>query len=132
MQGAPHSSPEVIHIHLLTYTSSQRLQCKRQLIMPEQVSRRMLRVALEDPLNQRFLLVSEVCVPLYPPTVMYAQLMGEDKSRLNACAKEGWHTQSERSAPAAMPCDLKGVSGLDWSYIELVSLPECLSKGGLV
>ena len=62
-----------------------------------QVSRRMLRLALEDPLNQRFLLVSEVCIPLYPPTVLYAQLMAEDKSRLNACAKEGWHTQSDRS-----------------------------------
>ena len=62
----------------------------------EQVSRRMLRVALENPLNQRFFLVSEVCIPMYPPTVVYATLMGEDKARINACLPPGWHTQSER------------------------------------
>ena len=56
----------------------------------------MLRVALGDPLNQRFLLVSEVCIPMYPPTVLYATLMGEDKSRVNACLPPGWHTQNER------------------------------------
>lgn len=61
-----------------------------------QVVRRMLRLALQEPLNQRFLLVSEACVPMYPPTVLYASLMADDKSRINACRLPGWHRQAER------------------------------------
>jgi hypothetical protein len=45
-----------------------------------------VRAALADPLNQRFVLVSETCLPLYPPTVIYQQLMHEDRSRIDACA----------------------------------------------
>ena len=91
----------------------------------------MLRVALEDPLNQRFLLVSEVCIPLYPPTVMYAQLMGEDKSRLNACAKEGWHTQSERSAPCISALRLGAAVCVQLVMCGLLLVLECLCQGGL-
>ena len=63
-----------------------------------QVVRRMLRHALQEPLNQRFLLVSESCVPLYPPTTFYASLMADDKSRINACKLPHWHRQAERCA----------------------------------
>ena len=56
----------------------------------------MLRHALQEPLNQRFLLVSESCVPLYPPTTFYASLMADDKSRINACKLPHWHRQAER------------------------------------
>ena len=90
----------------------------------------MLRVALEDPLNQRFLLVSEVCIPLYPPTVMYAQLMGEDKSRLNACAKEGWHTQSERSAPCISALRLGAAVWFSWSCAACCWCLSACAKGG--
>ncbi|KAK9787631.1 hypothetical protein WJX73_008336 [Symbiochloris irregularis] len=61
-----------------------------------EVVRRMLRLALRDPLNQRFLLVSETCIPLYPPTVLYASLMADNVSRINACKLPGWHRQAER------------------------------------
>jgi hypothetical protein len=32
---------------------------------------------------------SETCTPLYPPHVFYLQLLSEQRSRVNACAKEG-------------------------------------------
>ena len=55
---------------------------------PEQVDaeRRLLQAALRDPLNQRFVLLSEACLPIYPPQLLWAQLMGEQKARVNACA----------------------------------------------
>lgn len=46
----------------------------------------MLAQALLDPLNQRFVLLSETCVPLYPAPLVWVQLQGETRSRLNACA----------------------------------------------
>ena len=48
--------------------------------------RRMLREALKEPRNQRFLLLSDTGVPLYPPTVVWQQLMSETKSRIDACS----------------------------------------------
>ncbi|KAK9812629.1 hypothetical protein WJX72_000912 [[Myrmecia] bisecta] len=50
-----------------------------------EAERVLLRVALKDPLNQRFLLLSETCLPIYPPQVLYAQVMSEVYSRVNAC-----------------------------------------------
>ncbi|KAK9905675.1 hypothetical protein WJX75_004479 [Coccomyxa subellipsoidea] len=41
--------------------------------------------AVRDPLNQKFVLLSESGIPLYPPTAVYAQLMAEDKSRIDSC-----------------------------------------------
>lgn len=46
----------------------------------------LMRQALADPLNQRFVLLSETCVPLYPAPLVWAQLQGETRSRVNACA----------------------------------------------
>ena len=48
-------------------------------------TRRLLAAALEDPLNQAFLLVSESDVPLYDPLTLYSTLLSEDRSRINAC-----------------------------------------------
>ncbi|BDA45402.1 probable glycosyltransferase BC10 at C-terminar half [Coccomyxa sp. Obi] len=48
-------------------------------------SRVLIREALKDKLNQRFIMLSESCAPLYPPAVVYQQLMYERKSRINAC-----------------------------------------------
>ena len=45
----------------------------------------LLSSALKEPANQRFLLLSDTGLPLYPPTLMWQQLMGETKSRINAC-----------------------------------------------
>ena len=48
--------------------------------------RNLLAAALADAANQRFLLLSESGVPLYPPAAIHAQLLSEDRSRVNACA----------------------------------------------
>ena len=48
-------------------------------------TRAMLRAGLRDPLNAKFVLLSESGIPLYPPQTLYQQLMSETKSRINAC-----------------------------------------------
>ncbi|GAB4823196.1 hypothetical protein N2152v2_010242 [Parachlorella kessleri] len=56
----------------------------------------LVQAALGDPLNQRFVLLSESCIPLYPVATVYAQLMSEGRSRVNTCPagdpkdKEQW------------------------------------------
>ena len=52
------------------------------LIMAERL---LLQTALKDEENQRFVLLSESCIPLYSPQLIYQQLMGELRSRINAC-----------------------------------------------
>ena len=65
-----------------------------------QAQRLLLRSALQDPLNQRFVFLSEACAPLIPAATMYAQLMSEPKSRINACNKPDWDRNLDRSAAA--------------------------------
>ena len=60
-------------------------------------ARNLLGAALREPLNQKFILLSESGLPLYPPTTTYLQLMQEDKSRLDSC---GMGVSSGRSCPA--------------------------------
>ena len=52
-----------------------------------EAERRLLIAALADVANQRFVLLSESCVPLFPPATVWLQLMQERRSRLNACAR---------------------------------------------
>ena len=47
--------------------------------------KRLLEASLEEPLNQRFVVLSESSVPLYPPQTVYRQLLSETFSRINAC-----------------------------------------------
>ena len=62
-------------------------------------SRVLIRHALRDPLNQRFIMVSESCAPLYPPAAVYQQLMYEKKSRINACDSDpDWYRDNYRCA----------------------------------
>ena len=44
-----------------------------------------MEAALEEPLNQRFVLLSESDIPLYPPAVVWLQLTSEQKSRVHSC-----------------------------------------------
>eukprot|EP01026_Neomeris_dumetosa_P069926 TRINITY_DN6940_c0_g1_i10.p1 TRINITY_DN6940_c0_g1~~TRINITY_DN6940_c0_g1_i10.p1 ORF type:complete len:574 (+),score=51.01 TRINITY_DN6940_c0_g1_i10:3-1724(+) len=48
----------------------------------------LLREALRDVSNHKFVLLSENCVPLRPPEVVWAQLMSERSSRVDACRHE--------------------------------------------
>lgn len=47
--------------------------------------RLLLAEALRQPLNQRFVLVSETTLPLYSGPLLYAQAMAETHSRLQGC-----------------------------------------------
>jgi len=59
--------------------------------------------ALEDPLTQRFMTVSESCIPLYSPAVTYHQLMYSEKSRINACTtREDWGLDQYRYPPPSL------------------------------
>ena len=59
----------------------------------------LLRAALLDESNKKLMLVSESCVPLYPPALIYQQLMSEPKSRINACP----HRVSSRGCDSVIP-----------------------------
>ncbi|KAK9822232.1 hypothetical protein WJX81_002852 [Elliptochloris bilobata] len=70
--------------------------------------RALLRAALDDPANQRFQLLCEHTLPLQPPLLVYAQLMSEPRSRVNACAAPGNRDQApnntmDRWTPAMLP-----------------------------
>ena len=41
------------------------------------------RACFADRLNQRFVHLSESCIPLYPPALIYMQLLHEQKSRVH-------------------------------------------------
>ena len=45
----------------------------------------LLRAALEDAENERFVLLDETAVPLYPAPATYLLLIGETRSRMRGC-----------------------------------------------
>eukprot|EP00891_Asterochloris_glomerata_P009530 jgi/Astpho2/9530/Aster-x1582 len=57
--------------------------------------RLLLAAALADPANQRFQILCEVTVPLYPPGAVYSHMLAEQKSRVAACDHPDnlWSTQ---------------------------------------
>lgn len=88
--------------------------------------------ALSDPLNSRFMLLSETCVPLYPAPLVWAQLQGETRSRLNACANasdpddETWRMAYRLAAPTpcCVPClAAAGVGCLQLLCMHATALP---------
>ena len=48
-------------------------------------ARALLRAALTEPTNDRFQLLSAATLPLWPPAVVYARLMAQPRSHLDAC-----------------------------------------------
>ena len=50
-----------------------------------EATRHLLWEAFKDPLNTRFLLLSESDIPLYDPLTLWQQLQSETKSRLDTC-----------------------------------------------
>lgn len=54
-------------------------------------TRALMAAALTNPRAAKFVLLSESDIPLYSPLTVYAQLMSEPRSRINACNKtEDW------------------------------------------
>ena len=62
-------------------------------------ARNLLTAALTDPRNAKFIMLSESGVPLYPPAATYAQLIAEEKSRMESC---GIHVRAPM--PVLAPC----------------------------
>lgn len=65
-----------------------------------EATRHLLWEAFKDPLNTRFLLLSESDIPIYDPLTMYQQLQAENSSRLDTCVHEStspwrWHPRME-------------------------------------
>ncbi|KAK9863331.1 hypothetical protein WJX84_003503 [Apatococcus fuscideae] len=87
---------------------SQRLETEWGRWSLVEASRLLLQAALQEPLNQRFVLVSESCIPLYPPTTTWQQLLSEEKSRIDACKLEGHEVHQRRWT------DLMDFEGLHW------------------
>ena len=54
-----------------------------------QAERNLMEAALGQPLNERFVLLSENCIPLYPASLVWAQLLSQPLSRIHACAVPG-------------------------------------------
>jgi Core-2/I-Branching enzyme len=54
-----------------------------------EAERVLLRAALEDPQNRRFQMLCEQTVPLYPPEVLYRELMAAPGSHVAACDAGG-------------------------------------------
>ena len=48
-----------------------------------EATRYLIMEAFRDPLNQRFVLLSESDIPLYDPLTLYSQIMWEHRSRIN-------------------------------------------------
>jgi len=76
--------------------------------------------ALEDRLNQKFMLISESGIPLYPGETMWVELMVEEKSRINACELG----VSYLSSPAHLDPGCTG--SLLWERPSAFSVEACL------
>ena len=55
-----------------------------------EAERQLLAAALAHAANQRFLLLSESCAPLYPSHLVYAEALSCGRSRVNACRLGTW------------------------------------------
>ena len=79
-----------------------------------EATRALMRAGLEDPLNQKFVLLSEAGIPLYPPDLVYVQLMSEDKSRINSCVVPGVGASPLASVAPTVLC-LASLMHRDWN-----------------
>ena len=73
----------------------QPLREVRPLLLPQeaaggalqvQAERNLIAAGLRDPSVEWFVLLSESCIPLYSAQVVWAQLISQQLSRINACA----------------------------------------------
>lgn len=51
-----------------------------------EAERRLFIASLHDRSNARFALLSESCMFLHPPAVVFLEALAENRSRINACA----------------------------------------------
>lgn len=75
----------VLTSHTMTPTPLQTRWGSFELVLAAKL---LLREALLEPTNAYFVMVSESDVPLYPPAVVYRQILSEGRSRIDACGQE--------------------------------------------
>lgn len=83
-------------------------------------ARQLLREALQDPLNQKMMMLSESGIPLWPPQFVYQQLLAENRSRLDSCGLKVRAARDLVNLPEAIICNR---STTDMSLAKL-DLPE--------
>lgn len=81
--GVRLSATERSHPATLAPARADAFQARCRDVTP--AARGLLRHALRDPWNRNFVLLSDSDVPLYPATLVYQQLVHEEKSRVSAC-----------------------------------------------
>lgn len=89
-----------------------------------EATRHLLWEAFRDPLNSRFLLLSESDIPLYDPLTLYQQLQAEAVSRLDTCRH---HSTSQWRWDPRME-----VSGRPVVWRSLLRLLRVLCGGGVL
>ena len=84
--------------------------------------RKLVEAAVADPANTWFVLLSETTVPLYPPALLWQQLMSEQRSKINACkdgVSGGWVRPAGTGAPAPILDGAAGQAGR-WGQRQLL------------
>ena len=72
--------------HKPTATPDAQADADAALVVAQmQAEINLLTAALKDPLTQRFVTLSESCVPVFPAEASWLQLMAQPLSRINAC-----------------------------------------------
>ena len=99
--------------------ASERLVTKWGHHSTTEVTRRMIKAALQDPLNQRFVQLSESCIPMYPPAMVHQQLTLDPVSRIGACIKEGFDRNVQRYWQPCMTCHAEHTSEQHWLVVSL-------------
>lgn len=85
--------------------------------------------ALQDPLNERFVLLSESCIPLYPASVVWAQLFSEPRSKIHACADLDNPDDEGRRMTYRLDAD-SNVPKQQWGVRHSRSDAHCSAEGG--
>eukprot|EP00887_Chlorella_sp_A99_P003649 scaffold7.g3649.t1 len=62
-----------------------------------QATKNLVEEAVKDPDNEWFVLLSDTTIPLYPATLLWQQLMHENRSRIDACPNNPDHLYVRRA-----------------------------------
>lgn len=79
------------------YEIADRVQVQWAQWSVAEAERRLLAAALLQPANQRFMLLSEACLPLYPPHVVWAEALAARLSRVHACKRDTPEDEQRRN-----------------------------------
>ena len=90
-------------LHGLT-SSCQRISDTQIAGVQMQAEINLLVRALQDPLAQRFVMLSESCIPMFPAEAAWLQILAQPRSRVNACLD--WHNQDavDQAMTYRCPC----------------------------